>query len=378
MSNPSNAENDRHSIPAAVITSLDQVSAAWLTAVLTRSGALAHGSVAAFEVDSGSGNWSTNARLQVRYAAGSAGSLPHSLFLKMVDIGDPDAVESFGGSEVDYYTRDYVGVAGVPLVRAYDAAFSAKKKRYHLLLDDLTGTHLEASQKTPTLAYGLALAEGLAAMHAHWWGAERLAETGAKMPGAKMPGAKHIRRFVDIAEPGCGHIINEFAAELKPQWPNLMRDLFANHPQAIIERAKDANGFTLIHGDAGHNNILVPREGDRPIYLIDRQPFNWSLTTWLGVYDLAYAMVLDWYVEVRRRLELPVLRHYHEELVRHGVSGYSWEQLYEDYRLTAAMGVYVAAEYNRGGINKKRISAWLPMLQRALTACDDLDCRALW
>jgi hypothetical protein len=33
---------------------------------------------------------------------------------------------------------------------------------------------------------------------------------------------------------------------------------------------------------AGASNILVPRQGDRPIYLIDRQPFNWSLTAWLG------------------------------------------------------------------------------------------------
>ena len=29
------------------------------------------------------------------------------------------------------------------------------------------------------------------------------------------------------------------------------------------------------------------------------------------VYDLAYAMVLEWPVEVRRALEEPVLRHYH-------------------------------------------------------------------
>ena len=42
------------------------------------------------------------------------------------------------------------------------------------------------------------------------------------------------------------------------------------------------------------------------------------------------------------------------------------------------MGVYVAVEYCRGGVNERWIPAWLPMLQRSLTACDDLDCRALW
>lgn len=102
-----------------------------------------------------------------------------------------------------------------------------------------------------------------------------------------------------------------------------MRALFAGHPQAIIHRTRDDNGFTLINGDVGHNNILVPRRGDGPIYLIDRQPFDWSLTTWLGVYDLAYAMVLDWEIETRRRLEMPVLRRYHEELIKAGIDSYS-------------------------------------------------------
>ncbi len=54
------------------------------------------------------------------------------------------------------------------------------------------------------------------------------------------------------------------------------------------------------------------------------------------------------------------------------------EQLYDDYRLSAAMGVYMATEYCRGGVNERWVTAWLPMLQRSLTACDDLDCRELW
>ena len=74
-----------------------------------------------------------------------------------------------------------------------------------------------------------------------------------------------------------------FSAELEPHWLAAIRALYAKHPPAMIERTRDDNGFTLIHGDVGHNNILVPRHGDQPIYIIDRQPFNWSLTTWLGV-----------------------------------------------------------------------------------------------
>ncbi len=59
-----------------------------------------------------------------------------------------------------------------------------------------------------------------------------------------------------------------------------MRTLCAKHPVAMIERSRDDNSFTLIHGDAGSYNILVPLYRDQPIYIIDRQPFNWSLTTY--------------------------------------------------------------------------------------------------
>lgn len=358
-------------MPDEVITSLDQVTAEWLTGVLSNSGALAEGSVAAFEVDTGRGNWSTNASLNVRYVDGSQGALPQRLFVKIVnaDLGD----EFFGSSEVTYYTRDYAGVEGAPLVRCYDAAYSEEQRRYHLLLDDLSETHVEATAKAPTLEYGLALAEGLAVMHARWWGARRLAEAGAPIHSAE-----HIRRFVDIAEPGAGHILKQFSAELQPHWPDVIRALYAKHPQTMIERTRDDNGFTLIHGDVGHYNILVPREGDRPIYIIDRQPFDWSLTTWLGVYDLAYALALDWEVETRRRLEISILRHYHRCLLQRGVDHYTWERLFDDYRLSVAMGIYIATEYCRGGVNERWIPTWLPMLQRSLTACDDLECSALW
>ena len=358
-------------MPDQVITSLDQVTTGWLTTVLSKSDALTSGAVAAFEVDRGRGNWSTNASLSVRYVAGSQGSLPERLFLKLVDADLDD--EFFGPSEVTYYTRDYIGVEDAPLVRCYDAVFSAERLRYHILLDNLSETHITAANKAPTLEYGLALAEGLAAMHAHRWGAARLAEAEAPIHPAG-----HIQRFVDIAEPGVGHILNRFSADLEPHWPETMWTLYAKHPPAIIERAQDDNGFTLIHGDAGPYNILAPRQGDRPIYIIDRQPFDWSLTTWLGVYDLAYAVVLDWEVEDRRRWEMPVLRHYHRQLIEKGITGYPWERLFDDYRLCAAMGVYIATEYCRGGVNEPALPYWLPRLKRALTACDDLNCSELW
>jgi hypothetical protein len=354
-----------------VIVSLDQVTSDWLTAVLRQANALDNGAVESFDVDSRQRLLSANANLKVKYANGSQGAMPQKLFLKMANTDQGD--EFFDASEVNYYIRDYVGVKGAPLPRTYDVAYSEEKGRYHILMDDLSHTHVEAHAKTPTLEYGLALAEGLAVMHAHWWGKQRLDEANQPIPSAAA-----IRHFVSIAQPGAGHILAACANQLQAHWPDAILELYARHPQVMINRTQDGNGFTLIHGDANWNNIFVPIEGNQPIYILDRQPFDWSLTTWLGVYDLAYAIVLDWDVEIRRSLEKPILRHYHDHLMRNGVQGYSWEQLFDDYRLSAAMGIYIATEWCRGQFYAETLPLWMPMLQRSMTAYDDLECGKLW
>jgi hypothetical protein len=360
-------------MPDVVITSVDQATPEWLTIALSISNAISAGMVTTVDVDAGYGNWSDNARLRLHYSADAAGECPASLFLKMVGI-DLDDDEHFGDSEVAYYTRDYVDVPDAPLVRCHQAAYSEAKGAYHLLLDDVSATHIEAAHRPPTQEYALALADGMAAMHARWWGSERLA--GAGRP---IHDAAHIQRFVDIAAPGVPHVLEHCARQLATtHWSGLIQQIIAQHPAAIIARARMSTGFTIIHGDPGSTNILVPRQGDRPIYLIDRQPFDWSLTTWLGVYDLVYLAVLDWPVADRRRLERPLLRRYHDQLLSRGITGYTWEQLWTDYRLMIPMGVYIAVEYCRGGLNSRSVDVWLPYLQRTLTACDDHDCVALW
>ncbi len=354
-----------------VITGLEQVTPEWLTDALTRSGALTCGAVVTFTVDSRDRVLSTSYRLRIAYSKDAKGEKPDCLFLKTVNADQED--EFFGSSEVDYYVRDYVGVDCAPIIRCYGGVFSAGQRRYHLLLDDLSESHVEAKTKTPSLAYGLALAEALACLHAHWWGMERIVVSGDQIPSAAQ-----INRFVAIAQPGAGHIIREFADQLEPHWPARIDELFERHPQALSARTSDGNGFALIHGDVNRTNILVPRQGDRPLYLIDRQPFDWSLTVWLAAYDLAYAVVLDWDVELRRQYEMQILHHYHDQLLARGVRDYSWQQHFDDYRLSVAICVYVAIEWCRGGINYEWTHVWLPKLQRSLTACDDLNCRELW
>ena len=354
-----------------VICDLQHVSETWLTAVLRKSGALTTGHVVAFAADGGTGHWSQNAQLALTYSRDAQGECPRHLFLKLVntDLGDG---EFFLPSEVNYYTRDYVDLPTAPLVRCYNGVYDVAKHRYHLLLADMSATHKAAYDLQPTLAQGQVLAEALAILHTHWWGQARL-----KQIGAPIHDAAHIRQAATIGREGIPHVERLFGDRLKPHWLALIEQIYNQLPDVLVERAQDTTHFTLIHGDPNPGNILVPHVGERPLYFIDQQPFDWSLTTWLGAYDLAYIMALYWGIGLRRELEQPVLHHYHKTLVECGITTYSWEQLYEDYRLSVAITVPCAVEYMNDGGDPDWNEFRYGLVSRTLTAFDDLDCMQL-
>ena len=137
-----------------VICHPDQLSAAWLGRVLQQD-------VDTIKVTAGSGNWSSQWSIEAGMVDGTA----RSLRLK-VCLGS-----TFGRSEVDYYTRDYLGMLNPPLVRCFDAQYEPATG-YHLLLEDLAATHTDNRDVPPGLAYGLAVAEALGRLHRHHWCAQ--------------------------------------------------------------------------------------------------------------------------------------------------------------------------------------------------------------
>ena len=189
-----------------------------------------------------------------------------------------------------------------------------------------------------------------------------------------MPTASSIDQFVDEARLGLPNLQQFYGAEVGTLNLDQIKMFFDTHPALLKDRISDDRGFCLIHGDANPTNILVPRTGlGPPIYMIDRQPFDTSLTIFLGVYDLTHAIVHRWEPENRRQLEMPLLHRYHQQLILHGVDNYTWKQLVSDYILCAGMGLYDAVERLREGRNDELKWLWLPMLQRSLRAMTDFE-----
>lgn len=346
-----------------VLTGPESIDAGWVETALRRARAIERGAVAALDLEPMRERaWSRIVRLGVRYRARSTGELPTRLLLKL--CGGDDA---FGRSEVDYYLRDYADAPDAPLVRCFDAAYDATSRHYHLLLEDLSASHTNGDAVESDEAFADALADSAAALHAHRWGEARLRDIGGSMPSGD-----DVKAYVDHIAPGLEPLLAHAGSALTDDQATRLRALFATLAERFIERCRDPRGFTLVHGDLNPGNLLVPRERAGPVLFIDRQPFDWSLTRWLGAGDLAYAMLPWWDVARRRRLETRVLDRYHAGLLARGVADYPRERLQADYRLCVAMALAVPVEWCVLESDRERMRwLWSLQLERTLAAWAD-------
>jgi hypothetical protein len=293
-----------------VIKQFDQVTAEWLTRVLGED-------VASIQLSSSTSNWAQNASIVALMASGAS----RSFWLKAC-IGS-----TFGSSEVDYYTRDYVDLVNAPLVTCYDACYDPGIG-YHLLLEDMSVEFGDRKEAPPTLEHGLELAAAVARLHAHHW------ENGSP------PTPLQWDAYFEQINPGVERIEEVTGKIFRPK--------FDLHAVKLRQRWSNPIGLTLLHGDINPTNVLSPRGAESPVYILDRQPFDWSITYGLAAFDLAYAIVPWWPHDVWTSHQQVILRHWYDHL---GQSEYSWEQAQSDWDLCVEHCLHLPIEWCRDPVN---------------------------
>jgi len=260
------------------------------------------------------------------------------------------------------------------VVRHYDVCYAPQHHAYHLLLEDLSATHTNGWERavTPDLVTGIA--DSVARLHVFRWNATALNEVGAHLPGQ----VELDRYFAHIGR-GLEPLLAIGGDDVKAEWRPLLREIFEHHPPLMLQRTGEPRGICLVHGDVNSGNLLIPQTWPGRVYLVDRQPFDWSLQVWLGVSDLAYLMCSFWPADVRQQYERMMIEHYHQALQRLGIHDYEWRDLWADYRLCAVQAVYVAVEWCVLESDRGRMRwLWTQELSRAMSAFEDLRCRELW
>jgi hypothetical protein len=350
-----------------LITDIEQVTPDWLTDVLRKAGMLEHGQVTGVEKNPTTPiRGSLTARLGLSYSPETLPVVPGRLFLKINRREAEFGVPGLGRAEPEFYNAVAESMDTLPVVPCYDAVYSAEAGGYHLLLADLSETHIAfpPSQLPPIGAYCEMIIDALADLHAYWWEHPRLGSGVGERPTEQMlteEFEESVRKFEGFAD--------FLGDRLSASRRNMYERAIASLSPLVSKRFKGA--LTLTFEDVHAGNFLYPinPQQDR-LYIIDWE--QWGVN--MGVSDLAYMMGMFWSPERRARLEVDYLRRYHQRLQECGVQNYSWDDCWYDYRLSITRRIFHPAwQWSHG----TPPDIWWNHFERITSAYEDLHCEEL-
>lgn len=338
------------------ITQTDEITAHWLTQILSGSGALTSGAVERAEIVRELNPPMSVAAciVHVKYSADATGNLPERFFFK---IGRRPP-------EVAFYQHIAPRLHNMPVVHCYHAHFANKLGISNLLFDDISESHYMLRGGLPaTREVSLRLATMLAALHRQWWQHPDLAPNGRHAPildnltGFVLKQVQaQFSEFVDLCADRLSDKRRRWYERILAGWPfPLWQSRLAQH-----------RGVTLVHGDTHAGNFSFPHDATRPIFLLDWGLWHINLPT----YDLAYMLALRMYPERRARMEDEMLEQYHAAL---DLDDYDVAQLREDYRLSVVYHTLWPIFWHRFTPD----SIWFQHLEQIMSAFDDLGCEEL-
>ena len=342
-------------------------SADHLTDVLRRNGALGSGRVSAVSVDRTFPTiLSLVQRLRLTYE-GASPDAPASLIFKTDLPNRPGANWESGRKEVAFYSTVAPATPDGLLLRCFEAHYDAASGAWHLLLEDLTDSHLVATQwpVPPTIAQSEAIVRTHASFQAAWWDDPRLGVTIGTWPEPKA-----VRDWLKDLAASYAKFADMLGDRLSAERRAFYERLFDQAPR-VLQRYRARRNLTLVQGDSHTWNCFLPREGSSDTARL----FDWD--AWRpasGAEDLAYMMAMHWYPDLRQRAEGHLLDCFHAKLTELGVTGYDRSSLQDDYRLAVLWLTTRPIWMQSAGIPPV---IWWNHLERIHLAADDLDCRAL-
>ncbi|WP_216654117.1 phosphotransferase [Nocardioides sp. zg-DK7169] len=346
---------------APVVTTPDELTAPWLAAAL----GVRIEAVAAEPV--GTGQMGTCVRL--RLAGPDVGTRVPATLLAKLPTPDPGARAMVAGAyrcELRFYDEIAPTVA-VRVPRVHHAAWTGDGADFVLLLEDLAprvqGDQLAGC--SPAQARDAVL--NLAGLHGPRW----CDPTLTAIDGLDRTGAEDAALLGELFGPateiflaGLGDLVD----------PADAATLAACVPLCERWARGRAERFGLVHGDYRLDNLMFAADGDAGCVALDWQ----TLSLALPARDLAYFLGTGLDVGERRAHERDLVDAWHAALLGHGVTGYSREEAFEDYRYAMLQGPLVAVFGCAYGTRTERGDRmFATMLARSCAAIRDLGTLSL-
>ena len=163
-----------------------------------------------------------------------------------------------------FYTK-VAGVTAAPVPRCFEAVWEPDAQHWHLLLEDLTDSHIIATvwPLPPTLAQCEAILAALARFHSGWWDDPRLGVSVGTWLDVEATN-QGLQRFADA--------FKAFGDRLGDRLSRERRDLYERLIEAaprLLARYHSRRNVTIIHGDAHVWNAFLPRDDGDDVRLFD-------------------------------------------------------------------------------------------------------------
>ena len=312
------------------------ITAEWLTDALRAEGHLPEGRVSAVDIGDvgvGRGYISQTVRVTPTYE-GANGDAPASFVAKVPTFVDvPEYLTPWTGmiikTEIDWY-REASAECPARIAACYGGVHE-NRTSYALLLEDMGDLGILSQTDSCPQERALQVVRTLARIHAHWWESERLREW-TWLPSTERQSEVNT----PLVQGGWDAFARRIAPRVDPAFvpvgERLVRDW-----RTLYERGA-ASGATLIHGDFRIENFLFGKPGsENELAILDWQIAGYGS----GPRDLAYFIAQGFEPEQRRAVGDDLLPLYHAALLEHGVTGYSFEQCRDDYRLGLLASMFI-------------------------------------
>tara|TARA_B110000014_G_scaffold3055_1_gene2381 strand:- start:4901 stop:5986 length:1086 start_codon:yes stop_codon:yes gene_type:complete len=347
-------------------STIDDVSADWLTGVLQGSG-FDGAQITDLQVEvigEGVGIMGLLYRVKLSYSESSAKEVPQSVVIKVPSPHEQTRhiarAFMFYGKEIGFY-RDAAKDTPLETPRCYAAHHDPESDDFVLVLEDLDGMEVISQLDGCPIDKAEIAIEALARHHAAFWESERFSEDLAWLPfGWDVPFPQAIAQGFSQAWPTCMEMFPNGVSER-------IKKVGEKFPTVTSEMMELADSpVTLAHGDFRLDNLFFQNE--------DLKVIDWQICIkTVGGYDVGYFLSQSLTIEDRRNHERDLLDKYRKTLSEIGLD-YPQDRLMEDYRRSVLFCLAYPVQASAAAlVNERAVQLVTEMFARVSTAIEDLN-----
>ena len=307
------------------------------------------------------------ARLDVTYA-NSRTELPPTMIAKIASSNRETVMVAvhygFYLNEVSFY-RDCSSTPALRVPALHYSDIDDTESRFVLLLEDLGAARLADQIEGCPPEDAVHVIDAAAALHSFWWNSPKLDDLTWLRP-VNNDAYRSAQDQYEQVWPG---FVRRFGDRLPPR-AMAIGEAYQPRIGALFDWVAEHSPRTIAHTDFRLDNLFFDHPDGSPVTVID-----WQLSVRsLGPMDISYFLAESLSPDDRRAHEQSLLERYHAGLVAGGVTGYSLDDLWDDYRMCLVMQLtipVIGQSMDPGNDRGRKLMD--AMVERVFIAIDDHD-----